>query len=222
MPPHGPGSLEIPLQTKLLCKTGRYAAVVASALIVDGGIYRHEFVADTVLDAMMRVQLETEVPALSVVLTPQRYHEHEEHLAFFREHFKVKGAEAAVACAQTLRNMHAPPSEDPMGRPARLLRVRPRPGGTATCGRVLWRERRARAFAGVEVRHGWCRARGRQKRGWGPVRIQWAGRPGCSASAIFRVVPPGARARRNARMLTAPESTTAGVGHEVARSGAGP
>ena len=101
-----PGSLEIPLQTKLLCKTGRYAAVVAAGLIVDGGIYRHEFVAETVLDAMMRVQLETEVPVLSVVLTPQRFHEHEEHLTFFREHFKVKGAEAAVACAQTLRNVH--------------------------------------------------------------------------------------------------------------------
>lgn len=100
-----PGSLEIPLQTKLLCKTGRYAAVVAAGLIVDRGIYRHEFVADTVLDAMMRVQLETEVPVLSAVLTPQRYHEHEEHLAFFRDHFKIKGAEVAVACAQTLRNM---------------------------------------------------------------------------------------------------------------------
>src|SRR4051812_34655032 len=41
-----PGAFEIPLQAKLLVRTGRYAAVVATGLIVDGGIYRHEFVSD--------------------------------------------------------------------------------------------------------------------------------------------------------------------------------
>ena len=101
-----PGSLEIPLQIQMLCKTERYAAVVASGLIVDGGIYRHDFVAATVLDAMMQVQLETEVPVLSAVLTPQHFHEHKEHLAFFHDHFRVKGAEVAEACIQTLRNLH--------------------------------------------------------------------------------------------------------------------
>lgn len=100
-----PGSLEIPLQSKLLATSGRYAAIVAAGLIVDGGIYRHEFVAGTVLDAMMRVQLDTEVPILSVVLTPQHFHEHEDHQRFFYDHFRVKGAEAADACAQTLRNL---------------------------------------------------------------------------------------------------------------------
>jgi hypothetical protein len=39
-----PGSLEIPLMAKRLAKTGRYAAVCASGLVIDGGIYRHEFV----------------------------------------------------------------------------------------------------------------------------------------------------------------------------------
>src|SRR5262245_11846989 len=47
-----PGSLEIPLQAQLLAKTGHYAAIVAAGLIVDGGIYRHEFVAYTVIDAL--------------------------------------------------------------------------------------------------------------------------------------------------------------------------
>ena len=100
-----PGSLEIPLQSKLLAKTGRYAIVVAAGLIVDGGIYRHDFVAATVLDAMMQVQLELEVPILSVVLTPHQFQETEAHESFFFEHFKIKGAEAAVACAKTLRNL---------------------------------------------------------------------------------------------------------------------
>jgi 6,7-dimethyl-8-ribityllumazine synthase len=100
-----PGSLEIPLQAKLLAKTSRYTVIVAAGLIVDGGIYRHEFVAGTVLDAMMRIQLDTEVPIISLVLTPQHFHEHEAHHQFFYEHFKVKGAEAAVACVKTLQNL---------------------------------------------------------------------------------------------------------------------
>ncbi len=100
-----PGSFEIPLQAKILAKSGRYAAIVASGLIVDGGIYRHEFVADAVIGALMRVQLETEVPVISAVLTPQRFHEHAEHRRFFREHFAVKGAEAARACAGTIANL---------------------------------------------------------------------------------------------------------------------
>ena len=100
-----PGSLEIPLQSKLLAGTGRYAVIVAAGLIVDGGIYRHEFVAGTVLDAMMRVQLDTGVPIISAVLTPRIFHDHDEHRNFFHEHFRVKGAEAAAACADTLKNI---------------------------------------------------------------------------------------------------------------------
>jgi len=101
-----PGSLEIPLQAKLLAKTGAYSTIVAAGFVVNGGIYRHEFVAQTVLDALMRVQLETEVPIISLVLTPQNFHEHDDaHQKFFHEHFKVKGTEAATACVKTLENL---------------------------------------------------------------------------------------------------------------------
>lgn len=100
-----PGSLEIPLQAKLLAKTGRYSSIVAAGFVVNGGIYRHEFVAQTVLDALMRIQLDTDVPIISMVLTPQNFHEHDAHHDFFHEHFKVKGAEAAVACVKTLENL---------------------------------------------------------------------------------------------------------------------
>jgi 6,7-dimethyl-8-ribityllumazine synthase len=101
------GSLEIPLQAKLLAKSQKYAVVVAAGLIVDGGIYRHDFVASSVLDAMMRIQLESEVPILSVVLTPHNFQETDAHKSFFFEHFKLKGREAAQACVQTLRNLEA-------------------------------------------------------------------------------------------------------------------
>ena len=100
-----PGSLEIPLQAKLLAKTGKYSSIVAAGFVVNGGIYRHEFVAQTVLDALMRIQLDTDVPIISMVLTPQHFHEHETHHDFFHEHFKVKGAEAAIACVKTLENL---------------------------------------------------------------------------------------------------------------------
>ena len=102
-----PGSLEIPLHAKLLAKTGRYAAIVAAGFVVDGGIYRHEFVAQAVIDGLMSVQLETEVPVLSMVLTPQRFHEHDDHVAFFTGHMTKKGAEAAIACVRTMRGIEA-------------------------------------------------------------------------------------------------------------------
>ena len=50
-----PGSLEIPLHVLLLAESGRYAAIVAAGFVVNGGIYRHEFVADAVISGLMRV-----------------------------------------------------------------------------------------------------------------------------------------------------------------------
>src|SRR6476469_10137206 len=70
-----PGSFEIPLHAQLLAKTRRYTAIVAAGLVVDGGIYRHEFVAATVIKALMDVQLRTEVPIFSAVLAPQQLHD---------------------------------------------------------------------------------------------------------------------------------------------------
>ncbi len=100
-----PGSLEIPLMAQKLANTGEYAVIVACGMIVNGGIYRHEFVNTAVIDGMMRVQLDTGVPVLSVVLTPQNFHDSKEHQEFFFNHFKVKGEEAVVACVKTLENM---------------------------------------------------------------------------------------------------------------------
>ena len=97
-----PGALEIPLHAQTLAKTGRFSAIIGSAFVVDGGIYRHDFVAGTVLDGMMRVQLDTGVPVLSTVLTPHNFQESEQHIRFFHDHFVVKGVEAANACSQIL------------------------------------------------------------------------------------------------------------------------
>ena len=94
-----------PLHAQILAKTRRYTAIVAAGLVVDGGIYRHEFVADTVIKALMDVQLRTEVPVFSAVLTPQQFHESSVHHEFFRKHFAIKGVEVAEACADTLHGL---------------------------------------------------------------------------------------------------------------------
>lgn len=102
-----PGAYEIPLHAKVLAQSGKYAGVVASGLVVDGGIYRHDFVAQAVISGLMQVQLETGVPVFSAVLTPHHFHSHGEHQQFFHEHFLVKGREAARACATTVAKLEA-------------------------------------------------------------------------------------------------------------------
>ena len=100
-----PGAFEIPLHAKRLAASGQYDAIVACGFVVDGGIYRHDFVANTVVSALMDVQLATDVPVFSVVLTPLHFHEHEEHRRFFHAHFVHKGEEAATAVLATLRSL---------------------------------------------------------------------------------------------------------------------
>ena len=95
-----PGSFEIPLHAQLLAKTRRYTAIVAAGLVVDD-----EYVAETVIRALMEVQLRTEVPVFSAVLTPQQFHESAAHFDFFRKHFATKGIEVAEACANTLLSL---------------------------------------------------------------------------------------------------------------------
>ena len=92
-----PGAFEMPLVAKDLAASGRYAAIACAALVVDGGIYRHEFVAASVVDGLMRVGLDTGVPVLSVSLTPHHFQETEHHKAIYRAHFVEKGREAAQA-----------------------------------------------------------------------------------------------------------------------------
>jgi 6,7-dimethyl-8-ribityllumazine synthase len=92
-----PGALELPLVSRDLAQTGRYDAVVAAALVVDGGIYRHEFVAQAVVDGLVRAGLDSGIPVLSVSLTPHQFHETEHHRAVFAAHFVEKGREAARA-----------------------------------------------------------------------------------------------------------------------------
>ncbi len=50
----------------------------------------------------MQVQMETDLPVLSAVLTPHNFQDTEAQRHFFLEHFKVKGREVAEACLEIL------------------------------------------------------------------------------------------------------------------------
>lgn len=100
-----PGAFEIPLHTQRLARSGQYAAVVGSALVVDDGIYRFDALMRTVVQSMMDVQLQTGVPVILAVHTPHHFHEHAEHRKYFLRHFAVKGTEAAEACLQTVAGL---------------------------------------------------------------------------------------------------------------------
>lgn len=95
-----PGAFEMPLLAKDLAQTGKYDAIAAAAFVVDGGIYRHDFVAQAVVSGLMQAGLDTGVPVLSVSLTPHNYQETDHHTAIFKQHFVAKGQEAAHAALQ--------------------------------------------------------------------------------------------------------------------------
>jgi 6,7-dimethyl-8-ribityllumazine synthase len=97
-----PGAYELPLFCKKLALSGKFDAIIACGLVVDGGIYRHDFVASTVVQGLMSVQLETLIPVFSVVLTPHHFQPNEAQEDFYRNHFIVKGKEACSACLKTL------------------------------------------------------------------------------------------------------------------------
>lgn len=97
-----PGALEVPLTGKVAFENG-YDAAVGIAFVVDGGIYRHEFVAHTALQSMLDVSMEVRKPFLSVVISPQNFKEGDaDDEAWFVDHFVLKGQEAAEACDHML------------------------------------------------------------------------------------------------------------------------
>jgi len=95
-----PGSFEIPLHVQILARTRRYTAIVAMGLVVE-----NRFVAETVIRALMDVQLRTEVPVFSAVLAPEQFHDRSICDQTLVAHFVAKGVEVARACAGTLHSL---------------------------------------------------------------------------------------------------------------------
>lgn len=102
-----PGAFEMPMLATKLAETNKFDAIVAAAWVVDGGIYRHDFVASAVVDGLMNAQLATGVPVFSVSLTPHNYQETEFHNEVYIKHMYQKGREAANAVAMQLKTLAA-------------------------------------------------------------------------------------------------------------------
>ncbi|MFL1406569.1 6,7-dimethyl-8-ribityllumazine synthase [Marinobacter sp. M1N3S26] len=100
-----PGAFELPFHAKILAQSGKYRAIIACGLITNGGIYRHDFVSSAVIDGLMQVQLTSDIPVFSSALTHHNFHEHEDHVDFFAQHFIGKGKEVARACLETVASL---------------------------------------------------------------------------------------------------------------------
>lgn len=110
-----PGAFEMPLLARDLAQTGKYDAVIAAALVVDGGIYRHDFVAQAVVDGLMRAGMDSGVPVLSVSLTPHNFRDDQHHIGIYAQHFVEKGREAANAAlsiVKTRQSLMLPANKD--------------------------------------------------------------------------------------------------------------
>ena len=181
-----PGAFEIPLHAQRLAASGRYAAVVGAGLVVDGGIYRHEFVADAVVTGSCGSSSTPTSrscrpcsPRTTSTSTPCT-------TAFFAEHLAVKGAEAARACARTADQ---PRRDCPAGPPDRPASARRRHGVSA--GPAPRRPRPGRPRTGARPAPG-CRRRWPRS---GPILVAALRR----TSRARRGRPRPRRGRRPAR-----------------------
>ena len=86
-----PGAFEMPFLAQKLAQTGTYTAIAAAALVVDGGIYRHDFVAQAVVSGLMDVGIRTGVPILSVSFTPHHFQSTLDHHSFSRNILSRRG-----------------------------------------------------------------------------------------------------------------------------------
>ena len=64
-----PGSFELPLACRYLALSGTVDAIIPVGVLIKGGTYHFEVIADTVTSGLMSVGLQTGVPILMGVLT---------------------------------------------------------------------------------------------------------------------------------------------------------
>ena len=99
-----PGWVEIPLVAKKLAKSLNYNAIIGIAFICENPIYRYEFVAQSVVDSIIKLNCEVEIPILSAVLSPVTFNkENKEEVSFYKEHMITKWEEVANSCLDIIK-----------------------------------------------------------------------------------------------------------------------
>lgn len=94
-----PGSFELPVITRQLAESGKFAAVIALGAVIQGETDHHEYINHAVAQALMVTSQNSGVPVLFGVLTCRTMEQ-----AFNRAGGKAgnKGSEAALAAIETV------------------------------------------------------------------------------------------------------------------------
>ena len=94
-----PGSVEIPLVTKKMAESGRYAGVIALGAVIRGETSHYDLVCNAVSGGTAQASLETGVPIIFGVITTDTIEQ-----ALERAGTKAgnKGADAAVAAIEMI------------------------------------------------------------------------------------------------------------------------
>lgn len=91
-----PGGYEIPWAAAELARTGKYAAVVTLGCVLKGQTPQNDHIASSLIDSLHRVSLETRVPVILGVLTPNTWRQ-----AMARTRGALdRGREAALAALE--------------------------------------------------------------------------------------------------------------------------
>lgn len=70
---HVPGGFELPWTVNELARTGRYEAVVALGCVLKGQTPQNDHISSSLVDKLHRVSVETRVPVILGVLTPNTW-----------------------------------------------------------------------------------------------------------------------------------------------------
>jgi 6,7-dimethyl-8-ribityllumazine synthase len=95
-----PGAFELPLASKALAASGRYAAVVALGAVIRGDTPHFDFVAREAAAGLMRAGLDTGVPVIFGVLTTDNVEQALERAAVMRAD---KGGEALTTALEMIQ-----------------------------------------------------------------------------------------------------------------------
>ncbi len=99
-----PGAFELPVLAQQLARTGRYAGVICLGCVVKGDTAHFEFISLGATIGLQLAALSTGVPISFGVLTT--YTDAQAELRS-RPNAENKGREAALACWETARTLHA-------------------------------------------------------------------------------------------------------------------
>jgi 6,7-dimethyl-8-ribityllumazine synthase len=88
-----PGAVELPRPARTLTRSDQHGAIGCAAPDVDARSYRHELLAQAVVDGPMSAQIATCMPIFPVSVRQNHFRPSDAHTAFFRDHFVKKGAE---------------------------------------------------------------------------------------------------------------------------------